>query len=831
MHFPWYLWKVLQFDAAQTVSDAIDYLKSKNLVASKQNGLFGIFIPAWYGNSSSGWLEHSRTLGSYNLHNHDIIEFRETASSIEVQTKRAIVSVVVPDTESISGCMPTLLGALSPDDIFASENYPERSSVVRLDSNVMLLHLPLPHPTQFVLLREAAGTHCLCVRLPHLKGGLLVKKTSRVKENSTKERNPWKELWADLDKDKITFYATPFETTASSFIPIQRIIDVRKTPAPSDAPKAKKEKTEERCLVLEVVDDVLVYLMSKDSISQWCTTIEDWLRFRPFFGPESWLSQQFFENKAAAKSLPSDAGSALQALPGDTRKSSLSSRQSMRLKRLTVNADPAMQLAIQSALLGAVDGPTTAAQQQSLLQQPTPASPSLSAAPSSPPDGNTSSGSAEDGLIVTVALADGTTQKVSINPSWEVYDLVYALGEELGSHRVPIITPFDSGEDRRIELLDHQKSYAQQKLPENVTLLLKKTGIVDDFVGPDDIYDNHFLYVQLPFMESFAYIGDHRTPSSLSLLSSWRRVWITMKIDKLLFFESDSSMRPLATLNIFYLLSAEMTTTSTDPHDPCRIVLKTKTASIHLRADNPTQAQKWVQLINDWVPFWTAQNAIAARRAPSTTADELIASILSLTPKLPPSRQRALSNEIQRTDTAFWQYLEAQQEEYGGALLPVISPHASPFEALSGVTTIVGANPEAQQPPPQQQQQQESKEGKPAGMLSRRLSQFKKAIAGTSSDTIEPRRKKSLSDPPSSEPPFFEDHQHRLLRRSDESDSADITSSAFEERLKRAETRALHAEQQVQSLLATSTELRDSLNALREEFDSFKRNVSVKIGI
>lgn len=27
--------------------------------------------------------------------------------------------------------------------------------------------------------------------------------------------------------------------------------------------------------------------------------------------------------------------------------------------------------------------------------------------------------------------------------------------------------------------------------------VLKKTGIIDEFIGADDVYDNHFLYVQV----------------------------------------------------------------------------------------------------------------------------------------------------------------------------------------------------------------------------------------------------------------------------------------------------------------------------------------------
>ena len=60
---------------------------------------------------------------------------------------------------------------------------------------------------------------------------------------------------------------------------------------------------------------------------------------------------------------------------------------------------------------------------------------------------------------------------------------------------------------------------AQQNLPKSATLLLKKTGkysfilcrisslfltqtnlgVIDEYIGKNDIYDNHFLYVQVPY--------------------------------------------------------------------------------------------------------------------------------------------------------------------------------------------------------------------------------------------------------------------------------------------------------------------------------------------
>jgi len=58
----------------------------------------------------------------------------------------------------------------------------------------------------------------------------------------------------------------------------------------------------------------------------------------------------------------------------------------------------------------------------------------------------------------------------------------------------------DFSPNRKVALLNHQKSLVSQNVPLSAQFLIKKTGVVDDFVKENDIYDNHFLYVVLPFL-------------------------------------------------------------------------------------------------------------------------------------------------------------------------------------------------------------------------------------------------------------------------------------------------------------------------------------------
>lgn len=48
-----------------------------------------------------------------------------------------------------------------------------------------------------------------------------------------------------------------------------------------------------------------------------------------------------------------------------------------------------------------------------------------------------------------------------------------------------------------VELLDHQLPLKDQRLPQGAILVVKKTGIVTDTIGPNDLYDNHFIFVQV----------------------------------------------------------------------------------------------------------------------------------------------------------------------------------------------------------------------------------------------------------------------------------------------------------------------------------------------
>lgn len=146
---------------------------------------------------------------------------------------------------------------------------------------------------------------------------------------------------------------------------------------------------------------------------------------------------------------------------------------------------------------------------------------------------------------INLLLQDGSIQPLIVDPDVEIYDLVYAVAHEIGTprpchgtiHCIPdqpphIVAAQGRGmhsrsrpstrtprvEVRRllsfvressanilmvtmwggaVELLDHQRSLRQHQLPKSAMFVLKKTGIIDDHIGEDDIFDNHFLYAMV----------------------------------------------------------------------------------------------------------------------------------------------------------------------------------------------------------------------------------------------------------------------------------------------------------------------------------------------
>jgi N-terminal or F0 domain of Talin-head FERM len=82
VHYPWFLWKVVQVDPKMEVSKAMLYIGTKKAsddVPDERTMLeeYGLFIPAWYGNENPGWLDPEQTLRHYNLKNLDVVEFRK----------------------------------------------------------------------------------------------------------------------------------------------------------------------------------------------------------------------------------------------------------------------------------------------------------------------------------------------------------------------------------------------------------------------------------------------------------------------------------------------------------------------------------------------------------------------------------------------------------------------------------------------------------------------------------------------------------------------------------------------------------------------------------
>ena len=84
-----------------------------------------------------------------------------------------------------------------------------------------------------------------------------------------------------------------------------------------------------------------------------------------------------------------------------------------------------------------------------------------------------------------------------VDEELDIYELAYMISEEIGSEFVFVTNNKDHSADRDVELLDHQNTLQSQNIPKNATLLIKKTGITDEYMGINDIYDNHFLYTMV----------------------------------------------------------------------------------------------------------------------------------------------------------------------------------------------------------------------------------------------------------------------------------------------------------------------------------------------
>ena len=98
---------------------------------------------------------------------------------------------------------------------------------------------------------------------------------------------------------------------------------------------------------------------------------------------------------------------------------------------------------------------------------------------------------------ISVIMKTGKKRQMIVDENLDIYELSYMIAEEIGSENCTIMSGKDTGDDREVELLDHQLSLKAQNVPKNATLLIKKTGITDEYMGINDIYDNHFLFVSV----------------------------------------------------------------------------------------------------------------------------------------------------------------------------------------------------------------------------------------------------------------------------------------------------------------------------------------------
>jgi hypothetical protein len=121
-----------------------------------------------------------------------------------------------------------------------------------------------------------------------------------------------------------------------------------------------------------------------------------------------------------------------------------------------------------------------------------------------------------DMRVIQVLQGDGTLQTVEIDANVEVFDIVAKVSEAIGSHNVLQMTYLDHSTDRTgsmlllcscvdsiaVEMLDNQKSINEQNVPHEAVFIVKKTGILTDLMlNASDLYNNHFLFVQVILVE------------------------------------------------------------------------------------------------------------------------------------------------------------------------------------------------------------------------------------------------------------------------------------------------------------------------------------------
>ncbi len=202
---------------------------------------------------------------------------------------------------------------------------------------------------------------------------------------------------------------------------------------------------------------------------------------------------------------------------------------------------------------------------------------------------------------ISVVLQDGSSREMVVDSRLDVYELAYMIAEEIRSEHAYVMEPDDFGPLRSVELLDHQSSLASQQIPLSAKFCVRKTGIVDDFVKVNDIYDNHFLFVVLPSWTGDLLVKDPST-------GAWHAVRICLLAGKLLAMSpNDPTLAEAAVLlcDVMSIFSAPDACEDEGWGECAFAVALSSSEEMHFLAKNPEECGAWCAL-DGWCGFYRA---------------------------------------------------------------------------------------------------------------------------------------------------------------------------------------------------------------------------------
>eukprot|EP00005_Dracoamoeba_jomungandri_P002400 CAMPEP_0174251030 /NCGR_PEP_ID=MMETSP0439-20130205/999_1 /TAXON_ID=0 /ORGANISM="Stereomyxa ramosa, Strain Chinc5" /LENGTH=666 /DNA_ID=CAMNT_0015331253 /DNA_START=35 /DNA_END=2036 /DNA_ORIENTATION=+ len=567
---------------------------------------YGIFVNTTSSGFFHGWLKSNKTLADYCLKTWDIIEFRPKSREIKLKGligSTSEQSVFYNDTLSIADNIPQILMQIGTANVPFTGDASSGVELGLLDKDLLLLQLPLPFQSQFLVTRNAPIKYdtppeqikSLCsfhIWLPYKKGYL-------HKKGDIGLVKTWKKRWFSLEGDKLLYYKSKDDYTPINFVSLSNVEQILLTNKPFDA---TSKKDPEACFQV-IIPGRIYHLKAENQVSQndWTDVLQHWFSLKEFFGPDRKSTKIFFKEstikgmssrevptrarkitpsseiikKAGASFHSSDTEDGYHTHTSDEeliagQKKSRDGRERMQeipeeeTTQLPINSDHivythdhsssnipspelekrknreaernkeeiegetqmiagggSMLLPFGTAFTPLVDPfeddlihsqplpqPHPQPQPEMFLSEPEEVDDFQKVEEREEYEEEEEGEEADYDTEIRLLLTDGSIQPLIIDANVDIYDLVYAVANEIGSSNAHLISSFDHDEFRQVELLDHQKSLAEQHIPEGAMFLMKKTGIIDDYIGPDDIYDNHFLYVQLPKLEGTLLMND-----------------------------------------------------------------------------------------------------------------------------------------------------------------------------------------------------------------------------------------------------------------------------------------------------------------------------------